>query len=308
MIYTVTLNPSLDYYVTLDSLTLGQVNRIQDETRVAGGKGINVSLVLKHYNVKQCALGFLGGATGDGINATLSEQGIPTNFTRIANDTRINVKIRAEQETEINSAGPAISETERVNFFDTLAQVSKGDIVVLAGSIPTSLPQTIYADICEKIVAQGATFAVDTTKEAMLGILQYKPLFIKPNHHELSEIFDVTIRNMNEAIPYAKKLHKQGAENVVISFAGEGALLVNAQGVYTAKPPKGKLVNSVGAGDSLVAGFVGAFANGEQPKEAFRYAVTTGSASAYRFGLCEKEDITVLLPEVEVRQHEGAIE
>ncbi|MGL4819387.1 MAG: 1-phosphofructokinase [Bacilli bacterium] len=302
MIYTLTLNPSMDYYIELPSFKEGMVNRIAKETRVAGGKGINVSLVLRHYNVSQTALGFIGGSVGKFVSDTLEQSGVPTAFTQIAGETRINVKMRAETETELNSQGPTIEANELAQLMKIFDCLQADDIVVLAGSIPASLPQTIYAQMTERIIRCGATFAVDTTKEAMLSVLAHAPLLIKPNHHELGEIFDVTIHTMEEAIPYAKQLHARGAKNVVISFAGEGALLVNEEGVFSAKPPVGTLVNSVGAGDSLVAGFIGSIAQGRPAQEAFRYAVTTGSASAYQFGLCTATDIERLLPEVKVTQ------
>jgi len=302
MIYTLTLNPSIDYYVTLPAFAAGQVNRITEAKQVAGGKGINVAIVLKNYDVEAKALGFIGGSTGEFIKRELNERGVLTDFTPIKGETRINVKIRADQESELNAAGPAIADGELDDLMNRFDKMEEGDIVVLAGSIPGSLPSDLYRRIAEVLSRKGVKFALDTTKDAMLEVLPLRPFFIKPNHHELGEIFDVEISSKEKAIPYARKLVEQGAENVVISFAGEGALLVNADCVYSANAPKGKLVNSVGAGDSLVAGFVASHALGRRPEEAFRYAVATGSASAYTFGLCTKEDIMNLIDDVRVTE------
>lgn len=302
MIYTLTLNPSIDYYVTLPRFEPGQVNRVEEAKQVAGGKGINVAIVLKNYDVEAKALGFIGGSTGEFIKRELIERGVLTDFTPIDGETRINVKIRADRESELNAAGPAVKEAELRDLMERFEQMDGDDIVVLAGSIPSSLPHDLYRRIAEVLKRKGVKFALDTTKEAMLEVLPLHPFFIKPNHHELGEMFDVDITSKEMAIPYAKKLVEQGAENVVISFAGEGALLVNQHGAYSASSPKGKLVNSVGAGDSLVAGFVASIALGRRPEEAFRYAVATGSASAYTFGLCTKEDIMRLVDDVHVTE------
>lgn len=299
MIYTLTLNPSIDYYVTLPELVLGEVNRIQETTQRAGGKGINVSFVLREYEVETEALGFIGGTTGEFIKKSLTEKGVQTDFIQVDGETRINVKIRAQEETELNASGPVIKDVELENLKAQFEHVKAGDIVVLAGSIPGNLPSTLYRTLAETIKSNGAEFVVDTTKEAMLEVLSLKPLMIKPNHHELGELFDTEIHSFEQALPYAKKLVERGAQNVIVSFAGDGAMLVNETGAYTANTPSGKLVNSVGAGDSLVAGFVATILKNDAT-EAFRYAVTTGSASAYTFGLCTKEDVERLVDEVNV--------
>ncbi|WP_214826274.1 1-phosphofructokinase [Exiguobacterium algae] len=300
MIYTLTLNPSIDYYVTLPEIILGEVNRIQETTQRPGGKGINVSIVLREYEANSVALGFVGGTTGDFIKQALIEQGVQTRFVQVNGNTRMNVKIRAKEETELNASGPQITESELNELKSSVENVQQGDIVVLAGSIPSNLPNTLYRTLAETIRAKGAEFVVDTTKEAMLEVLSLEPLMIKPNHHELGELFDTDIQTFEQALPYAEQLVHRGAKNVIVSFAGDGALLVNSEGAFTANTPKGKLVNSVGAGDSLVAGFV-ANVNSRGAKEAFRYAVTTGSASAYTFGLCKKEQIDRLIDEVLVK-------
>ena len=299
MIYTLTLNPSIDYYVTLPEVVLGEVNRIQETTQRAGGKGINVSFVLREYDVDTVALGFVGGTTGDFIKKALTDKGVQTDFVEVDGETRINVKIRAQEETELNASGPVISDTELDRLTRQFAHVQSGDIVVLAGSIPGNLPDTLYRTLAETVRANGAEFVVDTTKEAMLEVLALKPLMIKPNHHELGELFDTDIETFEQALPYAEQLVERGAQNVIVSFAGDGAMLVNRSGAYTANTPSGKLVNSVGAGDSLVAGFVANILD-HDATEAFRYAVTTGSASAYTFGLCTKEDVDRLVGEVSV--------
>ncbi|WP_214795281.1 MULTISPECIES: 1-phosphofructokinase [unclassified Exiguobacterium] len=299
MIYTLTLNPSIDYYVTLPEVNLGEVNRIEETTERAGGKGINVSIVLREYEKETKALGFIGGTTGDFIKKSLVDHGVHTDFVEVNGNTRINVKIRAKEETELNASGPNITDGELEHLQDKFDQVDEGDIVVLAGSIPSNLPDSLYRTIAESIREKGADFVVDTTKDAMLEVLSLEPLMIKPNHHELGELFDTEIETFEDALPYAEQLVERGAKNVIISFAGDGALLVNKNGAVTANTPVGKLVNSVGAGDSLVAGFVANVKEkGEQ--EAFRYAVTTGSASAYTFGLCSKQDIDRLIDQVQL--------
>ena len=299
MIYTLTLNPSIDYYVTLPEVVLGEVNRIQETTERAGGKGINVSIVLREYDVETRALGFIGGTTGAFIKQALEEHGVQTDLIEVVGSTRINVKIRAKEETELNASGPVITDEELNRLKAQFEHVTSGDIVVLAGSIPSNVPKTLYRDLAATIQAKGAEFVVDTTKEAMLEVLSHGPLMIKPNHHELGELFDTEIDTFEQALPYAQQLVERGAKNVIVSFAGDGAMLVNQDGAYTANTPKGTLVNSVGAGDSLVAGFV-ANIQTRGAVEAFRYAVTTGSASAYTFGLCTKEDIDRLINQVAV--------
>ncbi|MFY7753000.1 MAG: 1-phosphofructokinase, partial [Exiguobacterium acetylicum] len=237
MIYTLTLNPSIDYYVTLPVFEAGQVNRVEQAEKVAGGKGINVSLVLKNYEVETQALGFLGGSTGQFIRAELEKRGVLTDFTPIQDETRINVKIRADQESELNAAGPKIQPEELEHLLSRFKTMQAGDIVVFAGSIPSSLPHDLYRHIATILNERNVRFAVDTTKEAMLEVLPLGPFLIKPNHHELGEIFDVEITSKEMAVPYAQQLVERGAENVVISFAGDGALLVNRQGAYTANTP-----------------------------------------------------------------------
>ncbi|MCC5893470.1 1-phosphofructokinase [Exiguobacterium sp.] len=299
MIYTLTLNPSIDYYVTLPEVVLGEVNRIQETSQRAGGKGINVAFVLREYDVETVALGFIGGTTGEFIKKALKDKGVRTDFVEVDGETRINVKIRAKEETELNASGPVIRDAELEQLTEQFEQIQEGDIVVLAGSIPGNLPSSLYRVLAEKIRANGAEFVVDTTKEAMLEVLSLEPLMIKPNHHELGELFDTDVKTFEQALPYAEQLVERGAKNVIVSFAGDGAMLVNANGAYTANTPNGKLVNSVGAGDSLVAGFVANILD-HDASEAFRYAVTTGSASAYTFGLCTKQDVDRLVSEVDV--------
>lgn len=295
MIYTVTLNPSIDYNVTLDELQLGELNRIHDANMFPGGKGINVSKVLKNLGVNSTALGFIGGFTGAFVESNLKENGIHTNFVQVKEPTRINVKLKTAVETEMNASGPQITEENFAQLKKSMTTLEKGDMLVLSGSIPTSLEQTTYEQLIEIAKKNDVEVVVDAEGDLLKNTLRFEPFFIKPNHHELGGLFQVEIHTAREAIPYAKRLVEMGAKNVVVSLAGEGALFVNEKTVLLAKTPKGKLISSVGAGDSLVAGFLAKYIETNNDKEAFRYAVATGSATAYSVGLAERETIETLL-------------
>lgn len=295
MIYTVTLNPSIDYNVTLDELQLGELNRIHDANMFPGGKGINVSKVLKNLGVNSTALGFIGGFTGTFVESNLKENGIHTNFVQVKEPTRINVKLKTAVETEMNASGPQITEENFAQLKKSMTTLEKGDMLVLSGSIPTSLEQTTYEQLIEIAKKNDVEVVVDAEGDLLKNTLRFEPFFIKPNHHELGGLFQVEIHTAREAIPYAKRLVEMGAKNVVVSLAGEGALFVNEKTVLLAKTPKGKLISSVGAGDSLVAGFLAKYIETNNDKEAFRYAVATGSATAYSVGLAERETIETLL-------------
>lgn len=300
MIYTITFNPALDYIVKMDEFNLGNVNRTSKEYVYAGGKGINVSIVLNNLEVKSKALGFIAGFTGDEIERRVREFGCDTDFIKLKEGmSRINVKIKADVESEINGGGPDISEEALNNLYEKLEKLSSGDILVLAGSIPKSMPTDIYERIMEKLQGRGVKFIVDTTGDSLLKVLKYKPFLIKPNHHELGELFGVKLKSKDEIIEYAKKLKDMGAENVIISMAGDGAILINESGnVITSNVPKGIVKNSVGAGDSMVAGFIAGFINSENVENGFKLGVATGSASAFSEGLATKEYVYELLEQV----------
>ncbi|ADO55760.1 1-phosphofructokinase [Paenibacillus polymyxa] len=300
MIYTVTLNPSIDYIVEVDDLKLGDLNRMKRDLKLPGGKGINVSRILNQLGADSTAIGFLGGFTGRFIDDTLREESIKTDFVMIEDDTRINIKLKHGDETEINGLGPAIREQEADALVQKLAGLQKNDIVVLSGSIPPSLGGDFYERLIRVCQDTGAEFVIDTTGEALMKALVHKPLLIKPNHHELAELFGVTIHSEEEIVTYGRKLLEAGAKNVLISMAGEGALFITADEVYHANVPAGTVKNSVGAGDSMIAGFVGTLALQGDPIEAFRAGVASGSATAFSDDLATREKIEQLRPQVTI--------
>lgn len=297
MIYTLTFNPSLDYIVTVPRFTCGIVNRTTEEVIFPGGKGINVSMVLKNLGFENTALGFLAGFTGDKLKSLVEEKGIHAEFISVKEGmSRINVKLRSEQETEINGQGPAIGETDIQKLYERLEQLKDGDILVMAGSIPDVMPGTMYMDIMKHLRDKKLKIVVDATKDLLVNVLEYHPFLIKPNNHELGEIFGVTIQEKEDVVAYAKKLQEKGARNVLISMAGDGAVLVAEDGtVYESDAPKGKVVNSVGAGDSMVAGFLAGYLEHDSYEKAFQMGVCTGSASAFSEQLATKEEVLALL-------------
>ncbi|WML25959.1 1-phosphofructokinase [Neobacillus sp. OS1-33] len=302
MIYTLTLNPSVDYIVKLESFQLGELNRTVNEAKFPGGKGINVSTVLKQFGSKSKALGFIGGFTGAYIEQYLQNEEIDTNFVQVDEDTRINVKIKTGQESEINALGPNISEQNFALLKQKIQHLGAEDLLVLAGSIPASLPKTTYEELVKICKENGAQFVVDAEGDLLKKVLPYHPFLIKPNHHELGELFDTSITTAEEVIPYGKKLVEMGAENVIVSLAGRGAVLINSEKVLFAKVPSGEVKNSVGAGDSMVAGFLAAYERTREIEEAFRYSVASGSATAFSLGLCSKEKVEELLPQVHIKE------
>lgn len=297
MIYTVTFNPSLDYVIQVDKLVPGEINRTTHEAVYPGGKGNNVSVILSNLGHSSKALGFTAGFTGEALENMLKEFGCDTAFIRLPEgSTRINVKINAGEETEINGQGPVITEEAQSALFEQLDALKEEDILVLAGSIPNTLPSDIYERILEHLQGRGIHFVVDATKDLLLKVLKYHPFLIKPNNHELGEMFGVTLKTRDEIVTYAKKLQEMGAKNVLVSMAGDGAILLTEDGIiYEAKPPKGKVLNSVGAGDSMVAGFLTGYLNTGDYEKAFRLGVVTGSATAFQYWLATKEDIVALM-------------
>lgn len=293
MIYTVTFNPSLDYIVSVDDFKLGLTNRTSSELILPGGKGTNVSTVLKNLGLESTALGFVAGFTGNEIVKRLNDIGIKSDFISIENGiSRINLKLKSIDGTEINGAGPDISEDKVNELMDKLNQLKEGDVLVLAGSIPSSMSDNIYRDIMADLKDRGVMIVVDATKDLLLNVLEYHPFLIKPNNHELGEIFDVKLTTREEVIPYGRKLQEKGARNVFVSMAGEGAVLIAEDGqVFDAPAPKGKLINGVGAGDSMVAGFVAGWIEKQDYEYAFHMGVASGSASAFSENLATKEEI-----------------
>lgn len=293
MIYTVTLNPSLDYIISVDQLHIGTVNRACCDQILPGGKGINVSIVLTNLGVDNTALGFLGGFTGTKIENDLVQLGCNTEFIWIDDEiSRINVKIKSEQETEVNGLGPVINKKDIEKLFLKFDIMKEDDLVVLAGSIPYSLPKDIYVDIINHLNEKRISFIVDTTGDALLAVLPYHPFLIKPNIHELGEIFNQSIQDTDEVIEYARRLQTLGARNVLVSMGPAGAILVTeANTIYSKRAPKGNVINSVGAGDSMVAGFVAGYILYKDFEKAFKMGLAAGSASAFSNNLATKDDI-----------------
>lgn len=293
MIYTVTFNPALDYIVTLDELKTGCVNRTGTEQILPGGKGINVSIVLKNLGFENTALGFVAGFTGREIEKRLKELGCKAEFIRIEEGlSRINVKIKADRETEINGAGPQISRDNLELLFRRFESMAEGDILVLAGSIPATLPDSIYSDIMKKIEGKGIKCVVDATGDLLLNVLKYRPFLVKPNKHELAEMYHVSIETEDDIVMYAKKLKEGGAVNVLVSMAGDGAILIDGNGqVHKSPSPEGTVVNSVGAGDSMVAGFIAGYMEKEDYDHAFMMGISAGSASAFSNNLATKDEV-----------------
>lgn len=300
MIYTVTFNPSLDYIVSVNDFQLGLTNRTDSELILPGGKGINVSTILMNLGIDSTAFGFAAGFTGEEIIREVEAMGIRSDFIKIDSGiSRINLKLKNIDGTEINGSGPEISEEKIEELLRKLDILGEGDILVLAGSIPASMPADMYSTIVERLQHKNVTFIVDATKDLLINVLKYKPFLIKPNNHELGELFDVKLTTREEVIPYGKKLQKQGARNVLISMAGEGAVLVAEDGsVYEAPAPKGTLVNAVGAGDSMVAGFTAGWIEKKDYRHAFYMGVSAGSASAFSEYLATKEEIMDLYEKV----------
>ena len=297
MIYTVTFNPAIDYVVRLDApLEVGEVNRARGEDCVLGGKGVNVSGVLAELGCKSVALGFVAGETGAWLERGLAKQGIDTDFIHLeAGMTRINVKIKAGQETELNGAGPNIPESAMQQLEAKLDALQEGDILILAGSIPASLAQDTYERLLARLQGKGVRAVVDATRDLLCHVLKYQPFLIKPNHIELGEIFDRTLHTDEEIRECASLLQQRGARNVLVSMAGKGAVLLAEDGsVYESPAPKGKLINAVGAGDSMVAGFTAGYMQKGSYEHAFKMGVSTGSASAFSENFATKEEVEAI--------------
>ncbi|WP_108672442.1 1-phosphofructokinase [Peribacillus acanthi] len=302
MIYTVTLNPSIDYIVEVEEFIINAVNRMEKEAKYPGGKGINVSRVLNRIGIPTKALGFVGGFTGSFITDALHSEGVTTDFVRVDGDSRINIKLKAVQETEINGNGPIISAHSLELLQEKLDEMREGDYLVLAGSLPSTLPQELYADWIRKYRQKGVHVVVDASGKVLEEALKHRPFLVKPNHHELADLFNTTITSVQDVISYGHKVVELGAENVIVSMAGEGALLITKDNVFKATVPKGEVVNSVGAGDSLVAGLIGTFSETNDLMKGFQFGVAAGSATAFSRDLCTKEKIDSLLNQVKITE------
>lgn len=296
MVYTVTFNPAIDYIVHTAEMKLGATNRSDREEMYFGGKGINVSIVLRELGIDSKALGFTAGFTGEAIEKGLADVGIDTDFVRLERgNSRINVKIKSAEETELNGQGPDIDDKAISALFEKLDKLSDGDTLILAGSIPSSLPSDIYQRILERLSGKRIKAVVDATKDLLLNVLKYKPFLVKPNNHELGEMFGVTLKTDEEIEKYARKLQDMGAVNVLISMAGDGAMLVDEYGkMHRCGVCKGTVKNSVGAGDSMVAGFIAGSLQGDY-EYALKLGTAAGGATAFSDGLATKKKITELL-------------
>ena len=302
MIYTVTLNPSIDYIVRLGKVNVGSVNRMESDDKFAGGKGINVSRVLKRLGIDNTATGFIGGFTGKFITDTLENEAIATKFVQVSEDTRINVKIKADAETEINGTGPTVSPEQLIALKDILLGLSEKDTVVFAGSSNKNLGNVVYKELISLTRQTGAQVVCDFEGQTLIDSLEFQPLLVKPNNHELGDIFGVKLENLDEIEKYAREILAKGAQHVIISMAGDGALLVTKDGAYFAKPIKGIVKNSVGAGDSMVAGFTGEFVRSGNAVEAFKWGVACGTATTFSDDLAVAAFINETYEKVEVEK------
>lgn len=304
MIYTVTLNPSIDYVIKVDKLTTGNINRVNEEHVYSGGKGINVTRILKSLDNDNIALGFVSGFTGDYIINSLQELNLKSDFIKVKEGfTRINVKVKSEEETEINGQGPKISEEELNQFYKVIDKLVDGDILILSGSIPSCLDERLYESIMKKVEDRDIKVIVDATKNLLLNVLKYKPFLIKPNNHELAEMFNVELNSTEDVVFYARKLKEMGAQNVLISMGKDGALLVTENDeIFASSVAKGEVVNSVGAGDSMVAGFIAGYLKSNSYEEALRLGAASGGATAFSSDLATREFIDKLVDEIKIEK------
>lgn len=301
MIYTITFNPALDYIMTVDEFNKGSVNRSKSEKILPGGKGINVSLVLTNLGVQNTALGFIAGFTGKNIEEILKNRGCKTDFVNLKDGlSRINVKLMSGSETEINGNGPSIDEGELKSLYEKLSKLNSDDVLILAGSVPSSLPADIYSKIIKLVTEKDVKVVVDATGDLLVRCLKYKPFLIKPNNYELEQIFNTKLDLREDIVKYALKLKEMGAANVLVSMGADGAILVDEYGkCYDLNAPDGKVVNTVGAGDSMVAGFLAGFYEKKDYEYAFKLAVAAGSASAFSEELATKDEIMKVYEKLE---------
>ncbi|MFA9559250.1 1-phosphofructokinase [Evansella sp. AB-rgal1] len=301
MIYTLTLNPSVDYIVSVENFELGKTNRTSSEMKNPGGKGINVSRVLNNLNIKTKAFGFVGGFTGRFIKDALRNEQIETDFIEVDGDTRINVKLRTEQESEVNGRSPIIHEEQVNKLKEQLQHLEAGDYLILAGSLPESLPKNFYFELMNELEGKGIYTILDTSGDALSESIHAKPFLIKPNHHELNELFGKSHESIEEIVESGKQLVKQGVQNVIVSMAGDGALLINEENVLFGNVPKGTVKNSVGAGDSVVAGFIASYHQHQDIEKAFQFGIASGSATAFSDGFCTEKNINELLQQISIK-------
>lgn len=305
MVYTITFNPALDYITQVENFKIGEINRTKTETILPGGKGLNVSIVLKNLGIENTALGFIAGFTGEELRGKLETKGVKTDFVKVEEGfTRINIKISSisgnkVEETALNGMGPKITQKDIEELFDKLDKVTTEDIVILSGSVPKNISKDIYREICKKLSEKGITFVVDSTQELLMSVLQYNPFLIKPNKEELEETLNCKIRTKDDIISAAKELKKLGAQNILVSLGKDGALLLTKDDkVLYSKAPEGEIVNTVGSGDSMVAGFLAGYYEKKDYEYALKKGVAAGSASAFSIELATKDDVEELLKQL----------
>ena len=305
MIYTITFNPALDYITQVENFKIGEINRTKTETILPGGKGLNVSIVLKNLEIENTALGFVAGFTGEELIHKMESQGVKTDFVRVEKGiTRINLKISSisenqVEETALNGMGPQITKNDMNVLFEKIQKMSTKDIVILSGSIPKNMDKDIYEKICKELKGKGITFIVDSTQELLMNVLKYNPFLIKPNQEELEETLNCKISTKEDIVNAAKELKKMGAQNVLVSLGNDGALLLTKEDeTYYSKAPKGQVVNTVGSGDSMVAGFLAGYYQTQDYEYALKVGVAAGSASAFSIRLATKEDVELLLKQL----------
>ena len=312
MIYTITFNPALDYTVQVEEFEIGKINRTKSENILAGGKGLNVSIILKRLGIENTALSFIAGFTGKEVERKIKQYNIKTDFIEINNGyTRINVKISSlkknsliqERETALNGNGPEITQEDIDELLEKIKKINSEDIVILSGNVPKCINEDIYEIICKELNEKNVKFVVDASQKLLMNCLKYKPFFIKPNKDELEETFNTKIKTKKEIIIYAKKLQEKGAQNVLISLGGDGAILLTEKNeVYYSNTPKGQVINTVGAGDSMVAGFVAGYLKKKDYKEALKLGIASGSATAFSAGLAMNEEINGLLKQITIEK------
>lgn len=312
MIYTITFNPALDYTVQVEEFEIGKINRTKSENILAGGKGLNVSIILKRLGIENTALSFIAGFTGKELERKIKQYNIKTDFIEINNGyTRINVKISSlkknsliqERETALNGNGPEITQEDIDELLEKIKKINSEDIVILSGNVPKCINEDIYEIICKELNEKNVKFVVDASQKLLMNCLKYKPFFIKPNKDELEETFNTKIKTKKEIIIYAKKLQEKGAQNVLLSLGGDGAILLTEKNeVYYSNTPKGQVINTVGAGDSMVAGFVAGYLKKKDYKEALKLGIASGSATAFSAGLAMNEEINGLLKQITIEK------
>ncbi|WP_226537129.1 1-phosphofructokinase [Fictibacillus halophilus] len=302
MIYTCTLNPSIDYVARVKDFKEGDLNRTEAAQMYPGGKGINVSRVLKRLGIESTAIGYTGGFTGEFIKDFLTNETITHDFITVSDLTRINVKLKSEKETEINGLGPSISSSNQEELIEKINSMNEGDFLVLAGSIPQSITEDFYGEIAKRCLLKGVKAVIDTAGTTLIKTFYHSPFLIKPNHHELGDLFQTKVGSVEDAVFYGKKLLNEGVENVIVSMAGEGAIFLNKQHTLLANVPAGTVKNSVGAGDSVVAGFLSQIIQQNDIQSAFKYGVASGSATAFSEDLCTKDLVEKLVKEISIKE------